>query len=112
MTIYEKIRFLREKQGLSQQELAEKVGFKTASAINKIELGLRDINQNKIFVFAKALRTTPNYLVGWNDDVDLLTKQNSTKKLFDSIDNLTSEQKAHVFSYIDFLNSKNKSYKP
>lgn len=59
---------LREKHGMSQQELAEKVGFKTASAVNKIELGLRDLNQTKIMAFAKALHTTPAYLMGWADD--------------------------------------------
>ncbi|MBR3552512.1 MAG: helix-turn-helix transcriptional regulator [Clostridia bacterium] len=68
MTIYEKIRFLREQKGLSQQELAEKVGYKTASAINKIELGLRDLNQTKIISFAKALNTTPSFLMGWSDE--------------------------------------------
>lgn len=68
MTIYDRIRTLREKKGMSQQELAERVGFKTASAVNKIELGLRDINQTKIIAFAKALNTTPSYLMGWDDD--------------------------------------------
>ena len=65
MTIYDRIKYLREKNGFSQQTLAEKVGFKTASAINKIELGLRDINHSKIISFAKALGTTPAYLMGW-----------------------------------------------
>lgn len=62
MTIYDRIKYLREKAGMSQQELAEKVGFKTASAVNKIELGLRDINQSKIKAFADALHVTPSYL--------------------------------------------------
>lgn len=53
---------------MTQQELAEKVGFKTASAVNKIELGLRDINQGKIVSFAKALGTTPGYLMGWEEN--------------------------------------------
>ena len=64
MTIYDRIKYLRESANMSQQELAEKVGFKTASAVNKIELGLRDINQTKILAFAKALGTTPSYLLG------------------------------------------------
>ena len=68
MNLYDRIKFLREEQGLTQQDLAEKVGFKTASAINKIEMGLRDINQSKIILFAKALHTTPSYLMGWDDD--------------------------------------------
>lgn len=66
MTVYDRIRILREKNGLSQQELANRVGFKTASAINKIELGLRDISQTKLSEFAKALSTTPGYLMGWD----------------------------------------------
>lgn len=68
MTIYDRIKFLREKNKMSQQELAEKVGYKTASAVNKIELGLRDITQKKIMLFAKALGTTPSYLMGWDDE--------------------------------------------
>ncbi|MGN0539822.1 MAG: LexA family protein [Candidatus Fimenecus sp.] len=76
MTIYDKIKYLREKQGLSQQELAEKVGFKTASAVNKIELGLRDINQTKILAFSKALGTTPGYLLSDNDEEESLNYEN------------------------------------
>lgn len=67
MTIYDRIKYLRENANMSQQELAEKVGFKTASAVNKIELGLRDINQTKILAFAKALETTPSFLLGEDD---------------------------------------------
>lgn len=69
MTIYDRIKYLRESANMSQQELAEKVGFKTASAVNKIELGLRDINQSKILAFARALGTTPSYLLGEDDEI-------------------------------------------
>lgn len=67
MTIYDRIRKLREEKGMSQQELAERVGFKTASAVNKIELGLRNINQSKVSDFAKALNTTTSYLIDGED---------------------------------------------
>ncbi len=80
MTIYDKIKYLRENIGMSQQELAEKVGFKTASAVNKIELGLRDINQTKIKAFAVALGTTPGYLL--EDD------NNTYEKKFFSVTNI------------------------
>lgn len=76
MTIYDKIKFLRENLGLSQQELAERVGFKTASAVNKIELGLRDINQTKILAFAKALGTTPGYLLNDEDESNFSSYDN------------------------------------
>lgn len=69
MTIYDRIRKRRDELGMSQQELADKTGYKSRSAINKIELGLRDISQSKIESFANALQTTPAYLMGWEDEL-------------------------------------------
>ena len=40
MTIYDRIKLRREELGMSQQELAYKLGYKSRSTINKIELGL------------------------------------------------------------------------
>lgn len=56
----------RKEAGLTQEELAVKVGYKTKSAINKIEMGLRDLPQKKIAAFADALGTTPSHLMGWD----------------------------------------------
>lgn len=67
-TIFQKIRELREEKGMTQDELAQKTGYKTRSAINKIEKGLRDINQSQIVTFARALGVTPAYLMGWEDN--------------------------------------------
>lgn len=68
MTIYERIRDLRIKQNMSQQDLANKLGYTSRSTINKIEQGTRDIAQSKLEAFAIALRTTPAYLMGWEDE--------------------------------------------
>lgn len=78
MTIYERIKEMRENLGLSQQELAERVGYKTASAVNKIELGLRDLNQSKIIAFAAALNVSPGYLMG---DVEISPDDELTEYL-------------------------------
>lgn len=78
MYIYEKIKYLREKQGMSQQELAERVGYKTSSAVNKIELGKRDINQTKILLFAKALGVDPAELL-LSDDITPIVSENNVE---------------------------------
>lgn len=70
MKIYEKIRKLREDLGMSQEELALKVGFKTRSSVTKIEQGQRDLSQSQVVLFAKALNTTPEYLLGWEEKDD------------------------------------------
>jgi transcriptional regulator with XRE-family HTH domain len=67
MTIYERIKYLREKQNMSQQELALRVGYKDKSAVSKVERGDRDINQTMVKKYAEALHTTPAYLMGWEE---------------------------------------------
>lgn len=69
-TIYNRIEKRRKELGMSQDELALKVGYKEKSAISHIEKGRKDIPQSKIMAFAKALNTTPSYLV---DGYDLET---------------------------------------
>ena len=65
LEIYKRIRARREELGISQEELAKRMGYKSRSSINKIEKGENDIPQSKIVAFARALRTTPEALMGW-----------------------------------------------
>lgn len=57
----------RKRAGMTQEELASRVGYKTKSAINKIEMGIRDLPQKKIAAFADALGVTPGHLMGWDE---------------------------------------------
>ena len=65
LEIYKRIRARREELGISQEELARRMGYKSRSSTNKIEKGENDIPQSKTVAFAKALRTTPEALMGW-----------------------------------------------
>lgn len=67
MTTGEIIRKRREELQMTQEELAERVGYKHKTSINKIEMGKQKIMQDKILVFAKALEFTPEQLMGWHD---------------------------------------------
>lgn len=66
-TLGQRIKKLRIERNLSQDELAIRLGYKSRSSINKIELGINDIAQSKIVEFAEALDTTPAYLMGWDN---------------------------------------------
>ena len=68
MELYKRIKQRREELGISQDELAKMLGYKSRSTIAKIEKGENDITQSKIAAFAKALQTTPSYLMGWEDN--------------------------------------------
>lgn len=65
--LYMNIKNRRLELGMSQEELAEKMGYTSRSSIAKIEAGINDIPQSKIQAFAKALNTTPGFLMGLDD---------------------------------------------
>ena len=65
--IYQRIKMRREELGLSQEALAKRMGYKSKSSINKIEMGINDIPQSKVLAFARALNTTTAYLMGDDD---------------------------------------------
>jgi transcriptional regulator with XRE-family HTH domain len=58
----------RKELGLTQEELAKKMGYVSKSTIAKIESGTNDITQPKIVDFAKILEVPPSYLMGWKDE--------------------------------------------
>jgi transcriptional regulator with XRE-family HTH domain len=62
---------MRKKLGWTQEDLAKRMGYKSKSTINKIELGINDIPQSKIAKFAEVLGTTPARLMGWEELPDL-----------------------------------------
>lgn len=79
MTLGDRIKSERERLGLSQEELAHKIGYKSRSSVQKIET-CRTLPMNKIMLVAKALGVSPSYLVGWEeeermyDELDLIAE--------------------------------------
>lgn len=82
-TIGSRIRNRREELGLSQDELGKRLGYKSRSSINKIELDQRNLTQSKIKAIADALETTPAYVMGWNEPDQKLDEENL--KFFDNL---------------------------
>ena len=66
-----KIRAIREEQGLSMDELAQRAGVSKQS-IYKHERGItKNVPYSTILRFALALRVNPAYLVGWSESREL-----------------------------------------
>ncbi|HIZ17174.1 MAG TPA: helix-turn-helix domain-containing protein [Firmicutes bacterium] len=71
--IGEKIRKRRKELNYSQSQLAQILGYKSRSSINKIEMGENDIPQSKLKNFAEALKCTQLYLLGLDEECGLET---------------------------------------
>lgn len=57
------IRQRRQELGMSQDELAKKVGFKDRSSITKIEKNETDVNQTMLKRISDALEVEPLYFI-------------------------------------------------
>lgn len=110
-----KIKEAREFLGMTQEELAKKLGYRGKAAISKIETGVADISQTRVEEFAKALNTTPAFLMGWvGEDADIrhyvqddtlrmaqeIHDNRDLRMMFDSARNLSPEDLKFA---VDFL---------
>ena len=77
MEIGQKIKMLRIKKNLTQQQLATLCGYKSLTTINKIEMGINSVPISSIEKLSLALDTTPAYLMGW-DNIEKEVLSNSS----------------------------------
>lgn len=109
--IGENIRRMRKKRGLSQTQLAIKLGYKSKSSIAKIETGNGDVPRNKLPQFAEALNCSISYLTGW-DELKTFDDEHREKTpydiLCDKIGCLSPSDMENVSDYIDFVINKRK----
>lgn len=67
MNLADRVKQRREELGLSQEQLALKMGYNSRTSINKIENG-RPCSQKIIARLAEALQVSIPYLMGWEDE--------------------------------------------
>lgn len=111
MELAKMVRTRREELGMSQDDLARKMGYKHRTSINKIENG-RPVSQKIIIRLAEALDVPVSYLMGWEEeqkekptaaDDGLSSKQ---KEVMELLMRLSPSDLDRAVSYLQFL-SKN-----
>ena len=103
--IHKNIKQIRLERGLSQEELAAKMGYTSRSTIAKIESGKNDIPQAKIKAFADALSTTPSRLMGLDDETLQPANDANTDKILKLANSLNSKGKKKTIDYMELLSS-------
>lgn len=115
MTIGQRVKLRREELGLSQEELAKRIGYKSKTSINKIELDFRNLTQSKIKAIADALDTTPSYIMGWDEEAEEAKRLPPSEE--DSLNaeiiklfmGLTADQKKEALNYLRYLSTKSEN---
>lgn len=105
--LYKNIKARRLELGMSQEELAQKVGYTSRSTIARIERGDIDLPQSKILDMAKALKVTPSYLMGWEEE-EPYPEVGAYEVLWEKYNALTTDHQQILTFFIDSLLEKQK----
>ena len=105
MTIGQRIRERRKELGLSQEELARRLGNKSRASVCTVEKDKEDLTTTRIRQYADALECSPAYLMGWEDKYGDKSPYNKLVEAYiyrDRLDKYTPEQ---VMKALDFLDA-------
>lgn len=92
-----RISTLRKSLNISQQRLANTVGYETSTAISLIESGKRRVQLSELEKFAQELNTSSQYLLTGKEPVADISIALRAEK------NLDKEQIEQVVNFIDFI---------
>lgn len=106
--IGKRIKFLRMKAGLTQTELAEKIGV-SKQTLYKYENGIiTNIPSDKIEAIAAVTGYSPGYIMGWHDILQLVLKGPNIDEnsLIVEYQELNSDGKRRLREYLTYLLTK------
>ena len=101
----DRIRKRRKELGMTQEELAKKVGYKSQTTIGHIEDGTNNVTLPKVEILAKALQTTPGFLMGWDQEEE---ERQYIEKIIGMIKRLDAEDRGRVEERISILLEQDK----
>lgn len=110
-----RIRIRRKELGISADKLAEILGCSRTTIFRYENGDIEKVPGDIIPTLAKALYTTPAYLMGWednlNEDTDFIAEIFTERSYVEHVRKLLSlsnSNKEIVFNMIDFLSSQEK----
>lgn len=104
LQLYSNIKKLRKLNNMSQQELAEAVGYKGKSMIAQVENGKVDLPASMISKFAEVFKVSELELMGLDEND--VTEVQKAETLYRKYENLSPEKQAEFLNYLEYLQSR------
>lgn len=105
--IGERIKKLRTNHGMTQTELAMKVGYSGKDMISKVEAGKVDLTRSRLIRIAEALYVSPLYLFNGSESVSEIGTElppiTAAEKHLEKYNRLDAEDKARIDERIEML---------
>ena len=110
--IHKRIQELRKAKGLTLEQVGQKVGV-GKSTVRKWETGMiENMRRDKIAALSKALDTTPEYLMGWEEEqkkndiqADIILKMRTDSTFMSVVESLYKLDKDKLESINQMLNT-------
>lgn len=100
----ERIKYLRESCGMTQEELGEKIGVQK-SAIRKYEKGsVENIKRSSIKIMADLFGVSPCYLMAWDEDEQKIKGLSEEVKFIEKIQRQYGKNAVELLSTFVQLN--------
>lgn len=109
LTIGKRIQLLRKQKKMSVVEFSRRIGKSRATIYRYENDEIEEMPYTILIPIAKALDTTPTYLLGY-DSEDVPKEESKNTKLIDIIEqiDLSDTESDEIVNYINFIISKRK----
>lgn len=101
MSVGMRIRERRLALGLSQDELAHRMGYRSRNAVSNVETEKEDLTTARVSKYAAALGCTESYLMGWTDAPEGYGGR------VESTLTVSARDDTPLFSLLNFINTLN-----
>lgn len=98
----ERIKKLREEEGLTQEEVGKAIGV-TKATVNRYETEEIDIKRTIAIKLAHVLHTVPSYIMGWTDEKNPDLTSKHEPPILTKYNKLNNKGKEKTDSYVDDL---------
>ena len=106
--IGELIKKRRLELGMTQEELAKRLGYAHKSSINKLEMNKNDVTQTLLLKISDALDVSPMYFINQIDVPHETHSRDAIMEYARKLARLNQADLDNVIKYIDFLESQQK----
>jgi len=106
MTIGERIKNKRLEEGLSVDELAQKIGKNRATIYRYESNEIENMPIEVMQLLSKALNCSPTYLMGWENSKN--ENQPTTLAAHFEGEDFTAEEEEEILNFVNFVKNKRK----
>lgn len=99
------IKSRRSELGLTLKDVAEALGVAESTILRYETSDIKNMGIDKIEALAKVLQCSPEYLLGWDSDLESaqIRRLNEYAKRISALD---QEKQESLLNYLDYLESK------